>query len=208
MDSPESNPTQTEDALDPRTLELLHKARAGDRSCVRVLYHRYGPQLRDRIRRMMGAKAREMVESVDLLQELFLEVLRDLERFEIRSESAFLRWATVIARNNIRDRLRRRRESFIDEAEQVAADPQWQETFEEPSPSQKVSASEEVDGVRRAIARLPEEYQRVIELRDFRGLPYRQIATQLGRETENAVQMLHHRALARLTRELKTLPRV
>lgn len=201
MDSP--RPTEDDD-LDPKTLEILSRARQGDRTCVNVLYRRYGSQLRERIRRMMGTKAREVIESVDLLQELFLEVIRDLDRFEIRSEKAFLRWATVIARNNIRDRLRRRRESLMEDTQ--VSGPSWSENHEEATPSQRVSSLEEADGVRRAIERLPEDYRRVIELRDFRGMPYRQIADELGRQTENAVQMLHHRALARLTRELRTTP--
>jgi RNA polymerase sigma-70 factor (ECF subfamily) len=44
---------------------------------------------------------------------------------------------------------------------------------------------------------MPEDYRRVIELRHFEALPFRQIGEQLGR-SENAAQLLHAQALTRL----------
>jgi RNA polymerase sigma-70 factor (ECF subfamily) len=137
---------------------------------------------------------------MDLLQELFLEVIRDLGSFEVRSEASFLRWASVIARNNIRDRLRRRRESSLESFPEL--NPEERESHLDPSPSTVVSRQEEAEDLRRALKRLPGDYRDVIRLRDFDGLPYRQIARLLGRPSENAVQMLHHRALARLLKEM------
>jgi RNA polymerase sigma factor (sigma-70 family) len=49
---------------------------------------------------------------------------------------------------------------------------------------------------------MPDDRRRVIELRDLDGLSYREIGATLGR-TENAVQILHARALAELARRLE-----
>ena len=71
------------------------------------------------------------------------------------------------------------------------------------TPSQSASRQEQVDLLLEALAELPDDKQRVVELRDFEGLSFAEIARAMGR-SENAVQLLHTRALARLAGILRS----
>ena len=59
-----------------------------------------------------------------------------------------------------------------------------------------------VEHVHRTIAVVIADQRTVIELRDFDGLRFREIGERLGR-TENAVQLLHSRAMMRLATTMK-----
>jgi RNA polymerase sigma-70 factor (ECF subfamily) len=52
-----------------------------------------------------------------------------------------------------------------------------------------------------ALSRLPEDYRKVIVLRNLEGLSHEEVATRMGRAV-GAVSMLWLRALSRLRREL------
>ena len=58
---------------------------------------------------MLGQSARAEAESGDFVQEVMVEVVRGIERFEPRDERSFLRWITQIARNSVRAAGGRRR---------------------------------------------------------------------------------------------------
>ncbi len=60
---------------------------------------------------------------------------------------------------------------------------------------------EEADRVDAALARLPEDHRRVIELRNREGRPFGEIGDILGRSAD-AARMLWFRAVERLQREL------
>lgn len=186
------------------TVELLGRARAGEAAALDDLLERYRERLLARIRLMMGAEARRHAESMDFLQGVLLEVARDLARAEVPDEAAFLRWATRVARNNIRDHMRKRRERALESFSQTALGALGPGSAgpADATPSRHAGSREEVEKLVEALERLSPDHRRVIELRDFEGLSCRETAREMDRPSEEAVQMLHARALARLTREL------
>ncbi|MFH0947294.1 MAG: sigma factor, partial [Planctomycetota bacterium] len=93
------------------SMELIRRAQESDQAALGELLERYGDRLLGRIRLMMGDRARRVADSMDFLNGMFVQVIQGLDRFEIRDEQAFLRWATQIARNNIRDGVRKKRET-------------------------------------------------------------------------------------------------
>ena len=140
---------------------------------------------RDRTARLrMGEEARRQAESVDFLQELFVEVIEGFERAGLKDERGFVRWATRIARNNIRDRVRRRRERALESFSTMlrAGGP----GAEGERPSERAMEREEVERLIEGLEGLKPDDQRVIELRDFEGLPFREIARRMGRPSEAA----------------------
>ena len=182
------------------TIRLIKDAQDGDSKALGRLCERYQDRFLERIRAMLGHEVRGFAQSVDLLQDLFVDLVRDFDRFEIRDDEAFLRWAVRVARNNIRDLARRQRYRRMEELAQSAVfEPRA--GHEAPrTPADEADRSEKVDLLREALQRLPADYRRVIELRDFDGLPYSKVAELLDRPSEAAAQMLYGRALARLTR--------
>jgi RNA polymerase sigma-70 factor (ECF subfamily) len=179
------------------TVELIRSARGGDSEAIGAMVARYRKPLLERIRVMMGAQARGAADSNDFLQDLFIEVVRDFENLERCDERSFLRWATCIARNNIRDSLRRRRERAIGD---FASSIDWRpaDGAEGRTPPPDAAAhQEQVDRLVDALAEVPEDYRLVIELRHFESLSFAEVGRRMAR-SENAVQILHHRALIRL----------
>ena len=182
------------------TLDLVVKAREGDRLAFDQLLARYSDRLLTRVRLMMGDEARQRAESADFLQELFVEVIEGFKRVSLKDEREFVRWATQIARNNIRDHVRRRRERAVDSFSTALLHQQPKSGAERPS--QQAVRREEIDRLIEGLEGLQPDYQRVIELRDFEQLPFVEIARRMDRPSLDAVQMLHARALAKLTESL------
>ncbi|MCP3914574.1 MAG: sigma-70 family RNA polymerase sigma factor [bacterium] len=177
----------------------LERARL-DQANLGALIVQYRNPLLARIRLMMGERARQHVESVDVLQATIAEVVANHERYDIPDENRFLRWAVEVARNNIRDGERKRRErafaNFSSGFGEVGS-PNSRST-----PSGKAVRNEAQHLVAEAIESLDTEMGSVVELRNIEGLPFKEIGKRMGR-SENAVQLLHARALIRLGKKLK-----
>jgi RNA polymerase sigma-70 factor, ECF subfamily len=185
-------PAMSGDRTFRETLELIEQARAGDRDALHDLLVRYRERLLGRIRLMMGAEARRYADSQDFLQGAFVEVIAAFDRAELTSEPSLLRWMTSIARNNIRDSLRRRREQAL-EAFSASLD----DRDGRASPVSEAALRERVDRLIELLERLDEREREVIELRDFEGLDYRAVGARLGLGASGA-RMLHTRALIRI----------
>lgn len=176
------------------TVQLMRAARAGERDAVLALVARFRRRLLARVELMMGRAAARAVEAEDLVQQSMLEAIRAAERAPLRDERDFLGWLVHIARNNIRDEVRRKREvAFGDFASSVlGASPRECDT-----PSGEAIQHEAQTLVADAIDELAPDYRLVIELRNFEALPFARVATAMGR-SEKAVERLHARALVRL----------
>lgn len=174
------------------TLELLNEAKAGDRGSLQELLERYRPVLLSRIRLMMGEAARRQADSGDFLQALFVQILQGLETFEPRDEVSFRRWAVQIARNGIRQEVRKKREQSIESfARSRLGD------ADTSTPSRNAEQQEEVQRLVEALDVLSDDQRRVIELRHFDRESFAEIGRIMNRSA-NAVQLLHARAAIRL----------
>lgn len=140
---------------DERVLELT-RLRKGDLGAYHDLVAGCGP-------RLLGAAERlghPPQEAEDLVQDVFLALVRSVERFEGRAE--LYTWMYRVLLNRHAELLRRK---ALDRARAPSA----------PSPAAAPDL-EQGDRVRAAIGRLREEEQRVLFLRYFEGLPYDDIA--------------------------------
>ena len=158
------------------------------------------PRLLERIRLMMGEQARAVAESGDFFQELCAEALRDRSRMP-DGEGARLRWLTAIARNNVRDEVRRRRELAFSHLSEAVGTP----SAGSGSPSRAAVRDEHAHALAEALETLREDQRRVIELRELDGLPFEDVGAVLGRSAE-AARKLHMRALLQLGRTLGARP--
>ncbi|MCB9889765.1 MAG: sigma-70 family RNA polymerase sigma factor [Planctomycetes bacterium] len=159
------------------------------------------PQLLARVRWMMGVSARRLADSGDFLGELTTRILEQADRLRIADPKHFLRLATRMARNLIADTTRRRQPArFASMTSTMVVEQRLAAT--DPSPSHHAAEDEAAEQLLDALESLAPDDIAVIELRDLQGLPYKEVARELGR-SENATQVLHRRAVERLGRRLR-----
>ena len=148
----------------------------------------------------------------DLVQQTFLEAQRDFARFQGSSEDELLAWLRRLLLNNLGDFTRRYRDtdkraagrevplpggSSACTASDLAADT--------PSPSTQAAAREQDEALESAMARLPEDYRKVLLWRYQEQRSFEEIG-QLLQRSANAAQKLWLRAVERLRQELETSP--
>jgi RNA polymerase sigma-70 factor (ECF subfamily) len=151
--------------------ELIELAREGNPDAFEVIYDRHCSAAYSLAHRICGAGGA----AEDAVQEAFLSVWRGRGRYnaargEVRS------WLLGIVHHSAIDRLRRsgvhdRRRASSEGIEERLEAPERTDT--------ELEQREQVDEVRQALAKLPEEQRIVIELAYFDGLTHTQIATKL-----------------------------
>src|SRR6185503_14930361 len=178
--------------------ELIASARRGDRGALNRLLSDARPRLLAVALRIV--KDRDDAE--DVVQEALLKVCRSLTRFEGRS--SFSTWLHRITVNAGLDRLRRhssRRERLgqVDNGEEQAQAPA--DLVDEQTPERVASRRETGAAVRGALARLQPIHREVLELREFEGESYRDLARLVRCPVGTVMSRLHH-ARHRLEDEL------
>lgn len=150
---------------------LIARITEGDTRALRALY--------DRCSRRAFAVALGVLtnrgEAEEVVQETFLQVWRQARRFDARRGGATT-WIVTIARSRAIDRLRAR--GAADRAvASVRAEPVEATA---PSPVEAAEQAELRRKVADALAELPTEQRRALELAYFRGLSQAEIAAELG----------------------------
>lgn len=188
---------------------LIDRARGRDEAAMEQLLSAHTQRLLESVRAELGERLRRRLESQDVMQQVYLDALRDIERFENRGDDAFFQWLRRIAINRICDADRRGFQAAKRRGEVRASDlgPDASmagliESIREPGarPSLGAGLGEEVALLERAMGQLSEEHRQVIELRYLRQLHVAETAARMER-SERAVRSLCVRALIRL-REL------
>lgn len=194
----------------PESLQgLIDRARGRDEGALEQLLNANTQRLLESVRAELGERLRQRLESQDVMQQVYLDALRDIERFENRGDDAFFQWLRRIAINRICDADRRGFQAAKRKGEVRVADLGRNaslvglfEAVRAPGarPSMAAGFGEEVAMLERALARLSEDHRTVIELRYLRQLNVAETAARMEK-TERAVRGLCVRALIRL-REL------
>src|SRR5687768_1910429 len=92
---------------DEPTIELVVRARGGDRMAVEALLERCLPSLKRWAHGRLPPAARSTLDTGDLVQETVLHVLRRLDKFEPRHVGAMQAYLRQSVINRIRDEVRR-----------------------------------------------------------------------------------------------------
>jgi RNA polymerase sigma-70 factor (ECF subfamily) len=186
------------DRLVPESsIELLRRAKEGDRVALNRLCERYLPPLRRWATGRLPRWARDLRDTEDLVQETIAGVLPRLEVFEFRHDGAlhaFLRHALLNRiRQEVRNTGRRPKRSDL-EIEPV--DP-------EPSPLENVIGKEAVERYEEAMKRLSADDQALIVARIEMHASFEQIAAAFQKPSFDAARMAVSRALVCLAKELR-----
>lgn len=143
----------------------------------------------------------------DLVQTVFLALVKQGEGFEFRGDDAFRSWLFTTAQNKLRARARYHRrhrrnpelEERLSGKSELVRDEVLARAYRTVhSASQAAIAREEIERMERCFSSLPETYRHVITMSRFARLPYAEIGEQMGGKSSDAVRMLLGRALARL----------
>jgi RNA polymerase sigma-70 factor, ECF subfamily len=169
--------------------DLVQRAIAGDRVAFLSIYQRH----HDGIFRFARAMTGSIATAEDVTQEVFLEFLRELRRFD-PARGSLATYLYAIARNVSRYRLRKeRRFVSLDRPEDRAS--------AGADPVASMVASETVTRVRLFIRALPSRYREVLILCDLQGLTYDEAARVLDTPV-GTIRSRLHRARVRLGERL------
>jgi RNA polymerase sigma-70 factor (ECF subfamily) len=170
---------------------LLARGAEGDETAFRLLVERWEGAVGSFLFRMLGSRE----EAEDLAQETFMRMIAAAPRY--RDSGQFRSWLLRIAGNLARSRLRRRRLVRWLSLEQAAVDP----PVAGPDALDRLEADQRRQRLRSAVGRLPDRQREALVLRQDHDMSYREIADTMG-VTVGSVQMLLHRALTALRRDL------
>lgn len=154
---------------------LVQRMAAGERAALGDLYDRFSGPLLGAAQQIL----RDSAEAQDVVHDAFVTMWEKAGTFDFTRGSAFA-WAVTLVRNRAIDRVRmkRRRSELLDGA--APADLGYQESGGEATGHETVALGEEARAVRAAVASLPLEQQRAVELAFFGGLTQEEIARKLA----------------------------
>ncbi len=178
---------------------LLRAALAGGESAWVTIYRDLAPTVLGYLR-TQGAD-----DADDLTGEVFLQVVRDLPRFE-GDERGFRAWVFTIAHRRLVDERRRRgRHPVVPvppaEASGRTSEQALSERLAAPEADDQALSRIGREHVRELIARLPADQRSVLLLRILGELTVPEVARAIGKRT-GAVKALQRRGLAALKRDL------
>jgi RNA polymerase sigma-70 factor (ECF subfamily) len=166
---------------------LMRGVRDGEVAKLGLLFERHHGGLFDFFCRTVGDRPA----AEDLVQEVFIRILK--YRRTYRDEGRFQTWMFHIARNVRTDHVRKRRP---DQLTNDVAEP----ATDGPDHAAAIEAAQDVERLRRALMRLPDDRRELIVLARYRALSHDEIAAIL-RVDAGTVRVRLHRAL----KELRTL---
>ena len=171
--------------------KLIAKAIKGNKAAWMELLKRYESQIYNYALRMVGDRD----DALDLLQDIFIAVFRNLSSF--RGESKFKTWLFRIAHYRCIEYYRRKKpwQALDDEPEQVAEE-------KDSCPQSELMQSQQAENLVRSLQILPVNQRLVVEMKFFQQFTFDEIATQLG-VSSNTVKSRLYSALDKLKVELE-----
>jgi len=177
-------------------VDLFRCIANGDTAALGQLYDAHGKKLFALAFRILN----DHKEAEDVVQEVFLQVWEKAATLDPR-QGRPLAWVTTSTRNKAIDRLRsaQRRGRLVE-----AAGAQWAVEVGAPQATVRTErfSDDEAELVRAALARLPREQRRAIEMAFFGGLTQTEIAANL-QEPLGTVKARIRRGMLKLREELE-----
>ena len=184
---------------------LVLKAKTGDRQSLRELIEAVGPRVRVRIEPKIGPAIRTLIDTDDVMQVTYMEVVLRLSSFTGGGFSGFVAWVSRLAENNLIDAVR-----ALEAAKRFDPRKKVTPTREDSASAfinllgvnsltpSRVAAKDEAGAMLEvALRALPPDYEKVVREHDLAGKPMSEIAASMKR-SEGAAYMLRARAHDRL----------
>lgn len=192
MDGKPASPIPESDV----SVELVRRAKHGDANAWDALYLRYRDRLLLYTRCRLGPELRTHLQSEDILQSVFKDVVADIDQFEPEGADSLNRYLHVCVLNKIRKKF-----DYFN-AKKRAGDIALTDSIVEGVPGSSGESldywdSELYEKLERAIGKLPEAMREVLFLRAFENQSNQKAAELIGKSSE-ATSKLYNRALSRL----------
>ncbi|MEJ0021924.1 MAG: RNA polymerase sigma factor [Candidatus Doudnabacteria bacterium] len=167
----------------------LQKAQSGDQDAFGRIYDHFA----DKIYRFIYFRVGHKEVAEDVLSDTFVKSWEKIN--QINSPGALSGWLYQIAKNNIIDYYRLKKELIaLSEVEEFLVD--------EASSVDSVNLSFQQNKILNVLNQLPQDQQQIIKYRFFEDLSNEEISYIMGK-TEGSVRVLQHRAIAKLKELLK-----
>jgi RNA polymerase sigma-70 factor (ECF subfamily) len=154
---------------------LIHRMAGGDKDALAELYDSLARPLYSTAKFILG----DASEAQDVVHDVFLALWRNAGSFDSSRGAAFS-WAVTLTRNRSIDRLRTRANRARLLGQSLPDDLGYGSAESETGAEERVELGERAAAVRSALAGLPSEQQRALELAFFSGLTQREIAEKLS----------------------------
>ena len=183
----------------------------GDRQATQRLLLQYAAHLRSRIRLRLPGSLQSLVDSDDVLQEVYVQAIRDISTCQAESPEAFTAWLNGIADHRVGEIVRylscQKRGGNLQRVRFAAicsgnssGDGAGFQADSCPTPGHSAARHEAVAAIRSAVDELAPEQREVVRLHALEGQSLATTAQSI-RRSPAAVRGLVHRAKQRL-REL------
>lgn len=194
--------SESEFSKDDEFQQLIQHAQLGDPTAVGELLSRYRNYLLLIANEGVNREIQAKVAPSDLVQQTMISAQQNIGQFRGQSEDAFRAWIRQILKNDILDNERKYRKS---KRRQVGRENSINDSLygfpqlagELRSPSSDAQLREQAVLLQQAISNLPDEYQTVIELRNWQEFSFAEIGKQMDR-SEEAARKLWYRAVVKL----------
>ena len=189
---------------------VLAAARTGDSEALEELFRRFYPTVEEMVHARLAQDVRigrpwlgARFSTGDVVQEVFRSLLRNLDSFQGRTESAFCGYLAMAVKNRLVDAIRfhqadqrdgRRTQSDEDD---VRPAPQGR------SPGSEVASMDELRVLHEALQAFDEREQLLLRGRLEQDVSFENLAEQLGYSSRSAAQRAFYAAKARLTLLIK-----
>lgn len=177
---------------------VVRDAQRGDPQAFDALVDLYAGRIFGFLYRLTGSRH----DAEDLMQEVFLRVVRTIERYD--HDGRFEPWVFRIAANLVRDRVRRSKRGprRVESAKSDGGDGKASDVLDdvearEPDVRHALVEREDIAVMNRALVELPEGEREVLMLRHFSQMTFKEIAELMGTPLGTALARAH-RGLARL----------
>ena len=198
-----SSETADEAALtEPKDRELVDRCQRGDLQAFEALVNRY----RSKVYGLAYSMLRNEQDATDISQEAFVRGWQAIRKF--KKTASFYTWMYRITTNLCIDFVRkrdRRPTSPLEEAiaPDLSADVETPPS-QNPQPAEELQRKELREQIDAALLELSEEHRAVVQLREFEGMEYAEIAKVVGCSIGTVMSRLHYarKHLQKLLREV------
>jgi RNA polymerase sigma-70 factor (ECF subfamily) len=185
-----SNPVHEDAPLTPTDFELVERCQRGDLDAYEILVGRH----RQRVFHYAYSRLRNEQDATDLSQETFVKAWQAIRGF--KKTAQFSTWLYRITTNLVIDHARRR-ERRPEVPFEESVDPDADANVEMPpssqaSPTDEAQRTELRQQIDTALLELSPEHRAVLQLREFDGFDYAEIAKAVGCSLGTVMSRLHY----------------
>jgi RNA polymerase sigma-70 factor (ECF subfamily) len=171
------------------TIELVLELQAGDSRALHDLVGRYMPRVLRLVRQRLGPNLREKLQSMDVVQDVFIRIMRDVKNFEPRSDASFANWVSRLIANEIAEKFdfftAQKRAAYLE----VSIDPPGPDSTDRPvlqvadtrspSPESEYRLKETQHVLEQFLDQLKPRERELIILRDLSEMTFEEIAAEM-----------------------------